>query len=301
MVNGFAEITDYLRTLAELVEQELERLIPENIAEDNPLKAAARYSLLGGGKRLRPILALTAFLAFDSSGKDLSYALTPACALEMVHTYSLIHDDLPCMDDDDFRRGKPSLHKQFNEALAVLAGDYLLTNAFEVLALAPHVTESQKLKLITSLAQASGGEGMVAGQTLDIEAEGKAIDIDSLQAIHKKKTGALIAASLEFGAILADASAAAQSLLRQFGEKIGLAFQVIDDILDVTASEKKHGKAGSSDAANNKTTYVTLLGIERSKRYAEELYSHALEILEKLPGDTSWLAKLAAFILKRNH
>lgn len=250
----------YVKERTLQIEQELESLLQ---SKSGQLYEAARYSLLSGGKRLRPLLTLA---VAEALGGTLDVALHPACALEMIHTYSLIHDDLPCMDDDDFRRGKPTLHRAYNEGLAVLVGDFLLTYAFEVLANAPQIPVERKVKLIALLSQQAGGEGMIGGQVMDLEAEGRSITFKDLQLIHSRKTGALMTAAIEFGGIAAGASVDQQKSLKLFGQELGLAFQIRDDILDVTASVEKHGKAVASDAVNNKATYVSLLGLEEAKK-----------------------------------
>jgi geranylgeranyl diphosphate synthase type II len=290
------QIETYLKTKAALVEQKLNVLIPEKATDYDSLYKAARYSLLAGGKRLRPILAIATAEAF---GKSESTALSAACALEMIHTYSLIHDDLPCMDDDDFRRGKPSLHKAFGEGHAVLTGDYLLTYAFEVVANDPSLHAAQKVALISLIARNCGCQGMIAGQVMDIQAEGKTLTIESLKQIHRYKTGALINASILTGAIIAEASPAEFQLLNDFGHDIGLAFQIVDDVIDVTSSEIKHGKKVASDAANHKTTYVTLLGIEEARQTADSLYIRSLSHLDQLNQDTSILKALAKCLVHR--
>jgi geranylgeranyl diphosphate synthase type II len=286
-----------LKAKVSLLEQTLDKLIPEQKLPYNQLFKAARYSLLGGGKRLRPILTLA---TCEALGRDENTALIPACALEMIHTYSMIHDDLPCMDNDDFRRGKPTLHKAFPEGHAVLAGDYLLTYAFQVLASAPHLTSQQIVDLIALLAKKAGGEGMIAGQILDIEAN-QQTDLEALNRIHNYKTGALIATAVEFGAIVAGATDKIRQILNLFANEIGLAFQIVDDILDVTASKQKHGSSKASDITNGKTTYVTLLGIERSQETSENLLESALTRLQSLSLKTGRLAEIAQCLVRRQH
>lgn len=276
------------------IEQALDRLIPERSLPYQNLFKAARYALLGGGKRLRPILTLA---TVDALGGSIEAALQPACTLEMVHAYSLIHDDLPSMDNDDFRRGKPSLHRAFPEGLAILAGDFLLTHAFEVLEQASGLTANQKLSLIKILSRSAGGHGMIGGQVMDIELTGLQTDLKTLQLMHKLKTGAMLVAAMEFGGIIAQAPEAQMASLRQFGEQIGLAFQIVDDILDVTSST--HGKKRASDIANNKNTYVSLLGLARSQELAQELYQNALETLKGLSCEVALLTELAHKIVFR--
>lgn len=295
-IKGNMDIEQYLQSKRRLIDHQLDILVPENDAPFNQLFKAARYSLLGNGKRLRPILALA---TCETLGGSEEMALAPVCALELVHAYSLIHDDLPCMDNDDFRRGKPTLHKVFPEGHALLAGDFLLTFAFELLATAPRLTNEQKVKLISILAQKSGSQGMIAGQLMDIEAVEKEISLDLLRYIHQFKTGALITASVEFGAILANASEIQMNILSQFAKEIGLAFQIIDDVLDVTSSEQKHGKTVASDVINKKTTYVALLGLEQSRSTAIKLLESAVHKLKQLSLNTSLLANLAKMIVHR--
>lgn len=238
---------------------------------------------------MRPILTLAATAAFNGKIEN---ALSPACALEMVHTYSLIHDDLPCMDNDDMRRGIPTLHKAFGEAEAVLAGDFLLTHAFQVLSEAPHLSPEQKIALVALLAKNAGGEGMIIGQLMDMDSEGQTIDLRTLEQIHHKKTGALITASVLFGGIIANASQDEMHHLEEFGRNIGLAFQIVDDLLDHVAT--------GSDASNQKATYVTLLGIEKSKDIAAKLLNSSQKNLTSLAGDTSLLCAIAHFIISRD-
>lgn len=291
------DIDLYLKTKAQLVEKKLDDLVPLKETAYAMLFEAARYSLLGGGKRLRPVLTIATAETFGKPGES---ALSAACALEMIHTYSLIHDDLPCMDDDDFRRGKPSLHKAFDEGHAVLTGDYLLTYAFEVVVNDTTLSAQQKVALISLLAKNSGCQGMIAGQVMDIESEGKEIGLDHLKHIHHYKTGALINASILAGAVIANASPDEFKLLNDFGLDIGLAFQIVDDVIDVTSSEAKRGKAVASDVVNQKTTYVTLLGVEASKETADALYERALSHLAKINSDTSILQALAKRLVHRN-
>jgi geranylgeranyl diphosphate synthase type II len=219
----------------------------------------------------------------------------------MIHTYSLIHDDLPCMDDDDYRRGKLTLHKKYAEGHAVLTGDYLLTYAFEVLATDTQLSPEQRTQLIAILARQSGSEGMIGGQVMDLAFEGKKVPLEMLKLLHRNKTAALITASLEFGGIVAHAPHDQLGCLRQFGEYIGLAFQVVDDILDVTSSQAKHGRAIASDIMNDKSTYVSLLGLEQAQAYAVNFYEQAIQALQPLPYDTSLLVGLADFIVKRTY
>lgn len=290
-------LKDFINNYKTLIDQRLCELIPDKETPQKQLFNAARYSLMGSGKRIRPLLTLATASVFQG---DLETALTPACALELIHTYSLIHDDLPCMDNDDFRRGKPTLHKVYPESHALLAGDYLLTLAFEVLSQAPKLDGNQKIELIKTLSIQSGGHGMIGGQVLDLEATHQKVDLDHLRLIHRCKTGALLTASIEFGGIIAKAAPSHLQTLRQFGDEIGLAFQIIDDVLDVTSSEEKHGKSVASDLINEKSTFVTLLGIEQSQAIAQSLYHSAIEKLHALPYETSLLKEFAEHLVKRN-
>lgn len=289
---------EYLRQKSLLIENHLTFLIEEKNVPHSRLFTAARYSLLGGGKRLRPVLLLATGEALNSPHEN---ALSAASAVELVHTYSLIHDDLPCMDDDDFRRGKPSLHKAFSEAHAVLTGDFLLSYAFELIADDRRLSADQKVSLIALLSKSCGGNGMIAGQVMDIEAEGKTIDREMLQRIHLHKTGALITASIKMGGIVAHAGPEEMEALEHYGNAIGLAFQIIDDILDVSESVQKHGKAVSSDVTNNKTTYVTLLGIDNARKTAGELVETAKRHLQPLGSSAKTLCDLADYIIDRRH
>lgn len=250
------------------IEAKLNEILTFPECPQHALFRAARYSVLGGGKRLRPLLALASTISFGGSTE---HVLLPACALELIHCYSLIHDDLPCMDDDDFRRGKPSLHKHTDEGTAVLVGDFLLTYAFELLAKAPGLNDSQRIQLIQTLAMSSGGQGMVAGQFLDMEAEKAPISKELQRELHSKKTAELFSCALLFGAIAAGRPAKEIASCRNIGLKLGLAFQILDDILDITSSEEKHGKKVSSDQTNGKSTFITHYGLNGAKQEVAKL------------------------------
>lgn len=292
------DLSSSLEAYSRLIEQRLDQLVPRQNGPHQHLFEAARYSLLGAGKRLRPILTL---VTTEMLGGHIPDALSAACTLEMIHTYSLIHDDLPCMDNDDYRRGKLTVHKKYSEGHAVLTGDYLLTYAFEILATDSTLSAEQKVKLMAILAKRSGGNGMIGGQVMDLAYEGQQIDLAALQALHSRKTGDLMTAAIEFGGILAHAQEAHLHKLQTFGENIGLAFQVIDDILDFTNSQAKHGRAVSSDLINRKSTYVTLLGLDKARACAQEFYDQACKALSTLPFNTASLIELADFILQRHH
>ena len=261
------------------------------------LAEAMRYSLLGGGKRLRPILAL---MAAEACGADPGSALPAACALEMVHTYSLIHDDLPSMDDDDLRRGRPTCHKAFDEATAVLAGDALLTLAFEVLARDVRPAAAA-LGCVLALAEGAGPAGMVGGQMADLQAEGRTdVTLGALEAIHRRKTGALLRASLKMGALVAGADGATLRALETYGHAVGLAFQIVDDLLDVQGDEAKLGKRVNKDHGLGKWTYPGLLGLEGSRRHARDLADEAVGALTPLGGRGARLRALALDLLERD-
>lgn len=276
---------------AHLVEATLDELIQDSNHPYASLFQAARYSLLAtGGKRLRPILLLS---AVSDLGSSYEAALYPAAALEMIHTYSLIHDDLPCMDNDDFRRGKPTLHKVYPEWQALLAGDYLLTFAFETLAKAPHLTAEQKVELVTLFSCYSGAHGMIGGQVIDLNLTGKKIDLDALKTMHRLKTGALIVLAVESAAVIANADYTVREEIKKFAQKIGLAYQIIDDVLDVLGKQ--------SDASNDKTTYATLLGLNGAQKAAKELFDEALSHLNVLgPNQYSSLKDLAHHLVFRS-
>jgi geranylgeranyl diphosphate synthase type II len=265
----------YLETTRVRVEKALDgSLGPER---PDSLREAMRYSLLAGGKRLRPILCLA---ACELAGGEANLAMPTAVALEMIHTMSLIHDDLPAMDNDDLRRGRPTNHKVYGEANAILAGDALLTRAFEMVALrSPGVPAERLLAVVGELSLASGAPGLVGGQVVDLESEGREVDLDTLEYIHLHKTGALLRACVLSGALIAGASEPLLAALTTYARGIGLAFQIIDDILDVTASSEVLGKTAGKDLAADKTTYPKLLGLEESRRRADDLVAQAKEAL----------------------
>lgn len=290
------DVNTYLQEKGQTVHNHLTKLVEEKGLPQDSLYRAAKYSLMAGGKRLRPILAIA---TAESFGCETQKILNAACALELIHTYSLIHDDLPCMDDDDLRRGKPTLHKVYPEAHAILAGDYLLTYAFEVIATDEALTDAQKVKLITTLSQNAGGQGMIGGQVMDIEAEDRQIPVEELQCIHRNKTGAMITASVIFGGIVAGVTEQQLETLKLYGGDIGLAFQIIDDVLDVTQSEEVLGKTAGSDIANKKSTYVSLMGLEQAHATAHSLLRSAQERLKSLPITSTTLDDLSSYIVNR--
>jgi geranylgeranyl diphosphate synthase type II len=280
----------------QLVDLALERLLP---AEDTPppsIHKAMRYSVFAGGKRVRPILCLESARIFTT---ELDAVLPVACALEFIHTYSLIHDDLPALDNDDLRRGKPTSHKMFGEAIAILTGDALLTLAFEVLAAAP-LDAARRAAILTGIARAAGTrDGMVGGQVADLEAEGKKPTPEALEYIHRSKTAALIRASVVSAAIAGGAADSDVERLRRFGEQIGWAFQVVDDILDVEESSAALGKTAGKDQAQNKATYPALYGLQRSHAFANELAAKALAEIEPYGARAENLRALAQFLVLR--
>lgn len=285
----------FLQKYQGVLENCLADLVPSPPCPYQQLYDAAQYSLLDGGKRIRPLLTL---IAVHDLGGSVEEALHPACALECIHTYSLIHDDLPCMDDDDFRRNKPSLHRAFSEGMAVLTGDYLLTRAFQILANAPHLSSEKKVLLIQSLSRGSGGEGMIGGQVLDIQAEGQDLELQELQNVHQMKTGALLSTALDFAAILMGSCSEVRQLLWTFGQQFGLAFQIMDDILDLTESES-HGKKRCSDVFNHKSTYPDLLGLEGARERAEELIEEMRITIQQVPGEATLLKEFCLGILEK--
>ena len=290
-------LADRLAGYSQQVDAQLERILPPASGPAEKLFAAMRYSVFNGGKRLRPALC---FAAADAIGVSNINTTKVAAAVEMIHAYSLIHDDLPAMDNDDLRRGKPTCHIQFDEATAILAGDALQSLAFQQLTKLTDISSDSKVELMSILASYSGCSGMAAGQAIDLAATGQTLDIDQLDTMHRHKTGALIEASLLMGAITAGGASQAQlSALRDFAHAIGLAFQVQDDILDVESSTEQLGKQQGSDAANNKSTYTSLLGLEQARNQAASLYQQSIDSLEVFADRAEPLRQLASFIVNR--
>lgn len=293
------ELKRYLGERTALVDAALERWLPGNDILPAVLHQAMRYSIFAGGKRLRPILIIA---ACEAVGGDPQRVLHAACAMEMLHTYSLIHDDLPAMDDDDFRRGQPTNHKVYGEANAILAGDALLTEAFRLLA-DPDANRDMDpavvLRVIETIARCAGSQGMVGGQVVDMESEGKPVDLATLQYIHTRKTGALFLASIQAGAWLGGGSVDQVAALTRYGETAGLAFQIADDILDIIGDQAELGKDVGSDQARGKATYPALLGLSEARRRAEELRDLAIAALEPLGPDAEPLRELARYIVDR--
>jgi geranylgeranyl diphosphate synthase type II len=283
------------------VDAALDRLLPPADARPASIHQALRYSVFAGGKRVRPILCLESAGIFspDISSLDAAPAMPVACALEFIHTYSLIHDDLPALDNDDLRRGQPTCHKQFGEAAAILAGDALLTLAFETLANAP-VEHGRRVALIAEIAAAAGTrDGMVGGQVADLESEGQPVTADALAYIHRSKTAALIRASIVSGAIAGSAQDVDLERLRSFGDLIGWAFQVTDDILDVEESSATLGKTAGKDQAQRKATYPALFGLPKSHEFARDLATRAISELEPYGGRARHLRELGEFLVLR--
>ena len=290
-------IQDYFRRKVALVEEWLDRLLPSSEAVPSEIHKAMRYSVFAGGKRLRPIMAIATGEIFGSQEHEL---LPPACALEMIHTYSLIHDDLPSMDNDTLRRGRATCHVVFGEAMAILAGDALLTQAFRTLADHGSADQAIRVRVISEVAQSAGTIGaLIGGQVLDIQSEGKAIDEAQLEQIHCAKTGALIRCAVRMGAIIGRASERELAQLTEYGQKAGLAFQVADDLLDATASSAELGKTAGKDVAEQKATYTALYGIDGARARAAELCHDAIEAAKRSGRETAVLEEMARFIVER--
>lgn len=280
-----------------LVEKQLVTELDEEHALDATLAASMKYSLMAGGKRLRPILLMA---AADAVGADGTKFLHSACAIEMIHTYSLIHDDLPAMDNDDYRRGKSTNHKVYGAGMATLAGDALLTLAFEVM-LREDVPAEKKLAVVREMSVGAGPNGMVGGQAIDLESEGKHIPMELLRQMHMGKTGALFRAAIRSGAELGNASEEQLAALTDYAEAFGLAFQITDDILDVVGDEKVIGKPVGSDIRNEKSTYVTLTSLDEAKKLADDAVRKGEEALRAFGAEADFLRDLLAYLVKRNH
>lgn len=294
---GEMDIEHYLSESKVLVDQCLEQLLPPETEEPTTIHKAMRYSVFAGGKRVRPILVLA---AGESLSGDRKALLHLGAAIEMMHTYSLIHDDLPALDNDDLRRGRPTCHKVFGEAMAILAGDALLTRGFQVLTGIPGISDSARLAIIGEIASATGTvNGMIGGQVVDLESEGKTIDAHTLDYIHHSKTGALLSACVRCGAIAASAGPSELHALTEFGRKIGLVFQIVDDILDITSTSEILGKTAGKDEKVKKATYPALYGMEASKQKARELLDSALNDIRSFGSGADSLRDMAAFIVDR--
>lgn len=290
------DLQGYLKTRRAQVDAALASRLPPESTRPALLHQAMRYSVMAGGKRLRPVLCLA---ACEAVGAPPDAALLPGLAIEILHTYTLIHDDLPCMDDDDLRRGKPTCHVKFGEATALLAGDALLTLAFEWLAEARTPVPHAPTQLALELARAAGSQGVIGGQVEDLAAEGQPADADRLDYIHRHKTAALIRAAVRMGGLCGGATPAQLDALTHYGEASGLAFQIADDILNATSTAEQLGKPVGSDQERGKLTYVSVHGLERSRARAEALVREAIAAIEHLPGDTAPLRALAEHSVRR--
>ncbi|MED1739682.1 polyprenyl synthetase family protein [Bacillus swezeyi] len=293
------KLDGFLKTRKALIEERLPLYI-QDLQAPSTLKQSMLYSLEAGGKRLRPILVLALLHAY---GKKEENGIPVGCAVEMIHTYSLIHDDLPCMDDDDLRRGKPTNHKMFGEATAVLAGDALLTESFKLITfhMPAEVPAEKRLRLVNELISAAGAEGMVGGQILDMEAESRSISLQELQSIHEGKTAKLLSFSVIAGAVLADAPEEEIEKLREFSHHIGIGFQIRDDMLDLEGSEDKIGKRIGSDTTNEKSTYPAILSLEGAKQKLDEHIEQAKQLISELSLEKELLYEFCDMIARRDH
>jgi geranylgeranyl diphosphate synthase type II len=290
----------YLEARCRLVDEALDRFLPKVKTRPATIHEAMRYSLFAGGKRLRPILCLA---AAEACGGSVEAALPPAAAVECLHTYTLVHDDLPCMDDDDLRRGMPTCHVRYGEGIAVLAGDALLTIAFEILAQTPASARYGVGSYVTELAVASGSRHLIGGQVLDLEGEGSDVLLTpaQLRFLHESKTAALLTASIRLGGMTANATPAKLAALTEYGQALGLAFQVIDDILDVTQTSEKLGKSAGKDIAAAKSTYPALFGLEKSRKEAARLTKKAHDALKPFAKKGERLQEIADYLLDREY
>ncbi|MFA6562009.1 MAG: polyprenyl synthetase family protein [Verrucomicrobiia bacterium] len=292
------ELKSYLDERLRLVDAALDRALPSEQTRPTTIHKAMRYSLQAGGKRLRPILVLA---ACEAVGGKIKNALPSACAVEMVHTYSLIHDDLPAMDNDDFRRGKPTSHKVFGEGIAILAGDGLLTQAFEIIAQTKPQPRHPTVRFVLELARAGGSLELIAGQVEDLEGENRAVSFDDLRYIHERKTAALIRTCVRLGAMAGNATTAQLKAVTAYGHGLGVAFQIIDDILDCTATTEQLGKTAGKDAKANKATYPSLLGLEKSRAEAARWTASTLKAVARFGKAGEALRALADYLLKRTY
>ena len=292
------DLKAYLARQRSTVDTYLDRFLPPPDTRPEIIHEAMRYSVFAGGKRVRPILALATGEALETEFEKLIYL---ACALEMIHTYSLIHDDLPAMDDDDYRRGKLTTHKKFGEGIAILAGNGLLTHAFQLLGRSPCEREATRLEIIDTICSAIGTEGgLIGGQVMDLITQGKPFSQDQLEYIHSSKTGALIEASTYCASLLSTASAEERNQLRAYGGRVGLSFQIVDDLLDVEGSQEQLGKASNKDAQTLKATYPSLLGVEKAREIQQELTRTAVEEISFLGQRGKVLEAIALFIANRD-
>jgi geranylgeranyl diphosphate synthase type II len=292
------DLQRYLETRTASVNRALDRLLPKETTKPATIHRAMRYSLFAGGKRMRPALALA---AAEACGGQAEEAMPLACAVECIHTYSLIHDDLPAMDNDDFRRGKPTNHKVFGEGIAVLAGDALLTQAFEIAAQAKGWRRYPHRTLALEIARAAGSLQLIAGQVADLEGEGKRISVDELKYIHERKTSALLCCSVRLGGMSANCPDSQLKALTTFGYNVGLAFQIIDDILDVTQTSEQLGKTAGKDTKAQKATYPSIVGLGKSRDIALQLTNKAFNALKIFKGKAEALEALADYLLRRQN
>ena len=293
-----SDLNTYLAERCRLVDAALDTFIPADSVSPATLHKAMRHSVFAGGKRLRPVLCLA---AAEACGGTLETAMPSACAVECLHTYSLIHDDLPCMDDDDFRRGVPTCHKVFGDAVAVLAGDALQAIAFELVARTPGASGDVVAAMVRELAVTAGSLHLIGGQVMDLEGEGKKLPLEDLRFVHESKTAALLTTSLVLGGMSAGGSTQQIDALRRFGMATGLAFQVIDDILDVTQTSEKLGKSAGKDLATDKSTYPALMGLDASRAEAARLTAEAIEALQVFGASGERLHQLSDHLLSREY
>ncbi|WP_395749185.1 polyprenyl synthetase family protein [Prosthecobacter sp.] len=293
-----SDLKEYLSQRCQYVDDALNRLIPNAETRPTTLHRAMRHSMFAGGKRLRPILCLA---AAEACGGKMEDAIFNACAVECLHTYSLIHDDLPCMDDDDMRRGVPTCHKVYGEAMALLAGDALQALAFELVTKTPITARHPSAVMVLELARTAGSLHLVGGQVADLEGEGKKLGLEDLRFIHEGKTAALLTTSVKLGGMSADASAEQMKGLHEFGMATGLAFQIIDDILDVTQTSEKLGKSAGKDVAAEKSTYPALMGLEASRAEAQRLTEASHRALDVFGETGGHLRQLADYLLSRDY
>jgi geranylgeranyl diphosphate synthase, type II len=291
------DLQRYLAQTTAAVDRALDNLLPPSTAKPSTIHKAMRYSLFAGGKRMRPALCLA---AAEACGGNIDDAMPLACAVECIHTYSLVHDDLPAMDNDDLRRGKPTNHKVFGEGIAILAGDALLTEAFALACRCDGAARHLQREIILELAEAAGSRQLIAGQVADLEGEGKDISAAQLRYIHERKTSALLRCSARLGGMSAHCNARQLQALSDFGYDVGLAFQIIDDILDVTQTSEQLGKTAGKDTAAQKATYPKIVGLEKSRKIAAQLTARAFRALDTFKGNAPALAALADFLLKRD-
>jgi geranylgeranyl diphosphate synthase type II len=292
------DLKAYVAARQKEIDRALDRFLPKASTRPPTIHKAMRYSIFAGGKRLRPILCLA---AAEACGGNLDDAIPAACAVECIHTYSLVHDDLPSMDNDDLRRGRPTSHKVFGDGIAVLAGDALLTIAFEILTAAKATRRYGTREMLRDLAVAAGSQKLIAGQVADLEAERKAVTRAQLRYIHENKTAAMLTTSVRLGAMSANATERQLGAITDFGQSLGLAFQVIDDILDVTQSSEQLGKSAGKDVAAQKATYPAVIGLEASRREAQRLTQRAHDVLKPFGARGERLRELADYLLVREY